>query len=143
MTKQCADQSSGYLQTLSFMSLVQSEVRDLAGFSNLVSETCMEHLRGAQWQRHSICEARWTLTGEKGTIEVHASHANDFGCSLVTKITCKSDDFGPIPVVVSFGGDYPQKSSVPEVVKVLSKWLPMINKPGGDPFAEVSMPRVS
>lgn len=130
------------MQTLSFMSLVQSEVRDLSDFSKLTGEDSEEHLRGAQWQRHSICEARWTLHGPNGTIEVNASHANDFGCTLVTKVTCKSAALGPVPVTVSFGGDQPQKSSVPEVVGVLSKWLPFITKPAQDPFGAVSMPRV-
>lgn len=127
---------------MSFMSLVQSEVRENPEFSKLIGEAAVEHLRGAAWQRHAICEARWELHGTNGTIKVHASHANDFGCALVTKITCKSEELGPSPVVISFGGEQPQKSSVPEVVKILSHFLPLITKPAVDPFADVSMPKV-
>lgn len=130
------------MHTLSFMSLVQSEVRDIGDFSKLAGDVAVEHLRGAAWRRHSICEARWTLQGTNGSIEVHASHANEFGSTLVTKVTCESAELGPKPVTVTFGGDQPQKTSVPAVVEVLSRWLPLITKPAGDPFAAVSMPRV-
>ncbi len=130
------------MQTLSFMSLVQFDVRGLGDFSKVTSEDAQEQVRGAQWQRHSICEALWTLKGPNGKIEVHASHANDFGCSLVTKVTCASPALGAQPLNVTFGGDQPQKSSVPEVVRLISQWLPLITKPAEDPFAAVSMPAV-
>ena len=129
------------MQTLSFMSLVQSEVRDLPDFSKLKGEAAVEHSRGAAWARHSSCEAKWTLQGSNGSIEVHASHANDFGCTLVTKITCKSADLGPTPITVQYGGGEKQPSSVASVVEVLSKWLPIVTKAQQDPFADVFIPR--
>lgn len=140
MTRHSPDQNAGYMQTLSFMSLVQNEVRDLGDFYKITREHADENVRGARWQRHSICEARWTLEGPNGKIEVHASHANDFGCSLITRVTCTSPALGAQPVNVTFGGDQPQKSSVPEVVRLLSQWLPFITKPAEDPFSKVSMP---
>ncbi len=141
MTRQSADRSAGYMQTLSFMSLVQSEARDLPDFCKLKGEAAVEHVRGEAWARHSLCVAQWTLQGTNGTIEVHASHANDFGCNLVTKVTCKSPELGPRGVSVQFGGSEKDPSSVSGIMEVLSKWLPIITKASPDPFNHVVMPK--
>lgn len=129
------------MQTLSFMSLVRSEVGELPEFSKLIGEAAVEHVRGASWARHSVCEVRWTLQGTSGTIEVHASHANDFGCNLVTKMTCKSSDLGAQPMTVQYGGEGDYPSTVSAVVEVLSKWLPSVTKASQDPFTSVVMPK--
>lgn len=141
MAKQNVDRSAGYMQTLSFMSLVQSEARDLPDFRRLIGEAAVEHLRGSAWARHSICEVRWTLQGPNGSIEVFASHANDFGCNLVTNLTCKSYDLGPKPVTIQYGGSEKEASSVESIVGVLAKWLPIITKAPTDPFEGISMPK--
>jgi hypothetical protein len=128
-------------QTKSCIEALKAEVRAHANFAKLTGEVEIEHRKGEEFARHSVCHSRWELQGPQGTLTVHSSFANDFGCSLTTRLTLKPH--GTASAECVFGIPGAPESSVQNIAPTIARWVEIITNSPANPFDGASLPAAS
>lgn len=128
-------------QTKSYMEALKAEVRAHPSFVRLTSEAEIEHHKGAECARHSVCHSRWELQGPQGSLTVEANFANDFGCSLTTRLTLKPH--GTASAQALFGVPGAPECNVQNTAPTIVRWVDIITQSPANPFDGAKLPAAS
>lgn len=127
--------------TKSYMADLKATVRAYPNFGGLIGETEMEHRKGKEFSRHSVRHSRWELQGPQGSLSVHASFANDLGCSLITRLTLKPH--GTASAECVFGASGAPESNVQNTAPTIVRWIDIITQSPASPFDGATLPAAS
>lgn len=130
-------------QMLSYMSLVQSHLKECPEFALLTSESSVDRLSGHPWGPNSVCDSRWTLRGPRGLLELVSCVDFTLGGKLRTSVTCTSSELPLGKAEQHFGGTTPCGCALANVMPVLTEFLQVVTTGRQDPFAEAVMPKAT
>jgi hypothetical protein len=128
-------------QTKSYMEELKAAVRSSPNFAGLSGQVELEHRLGPEHARGSVYRSKWELQGTHGMLAVEASFANDFGCSVVTRLALKP--LGTASAEAVFGQERVLTSSTENVAPIIKSWIDIISNAPVDPFAGAKMPPAS
>ena len=128
-------------QMLTYMSLIQSDLRERPEFSSLHGEASVDRLSGQPWGPNAVCDSCWTLRGPHGTLEVRAYVDYTQGARLLTTVKCAGSDLPSGPVERHFGGEKESPCTLGSVMPVITEILQIVTKGRQDPFANVVLPK--
>ena len=130
-------------QMLSYMSLIQSHLKECPEFTLLTSEASVDRLSGQPWGPNSVCDARWTLRGPNGVLEVVSCVDYTLGGKLRTSVICTSSGLPSGRAERHFGGSTDVGCTLANVMPVLTEFLHVVTTGRQDPFAEAVMPKAT
>lgn len=143
MNSQTQALTQGQGQMLSYMSLIQSHLKERPEFALLTSEASVDRLSGQPWGPSSVCDSRWTLRGPNGVLEVVSCVDYTLGGKLRTSVTCTSSELPSGKAERLFGGNTHVGCTLVNVMPVLTEFLQVVTTGRQEPFAEAVMPKAT